>query len=329
MAKTTLKYIPVDKIDIPEISLRDVKVKSEEFQNFANTIAEYGVCTAITVITHPNKKQNEFSHLLEDGKQRLTASRIKLAEARDKGDTETVERLEMIACQIFNIPREEIHFRQVVLNLQNIKTTPREYAQQIQRIIKLDQFRLLSHAQILTRLGIAKSPAWLLSQLNLNKLIDEAGVLLETGKMPVSAAYTLGKLPGNEQVHWLERCQTDVVDDVINDMNQRLAELKAEKRGEKKEEDPFKNIKIRKKIDFRERMTTLEQQIASDPENQKLLSFYAGVLWAVSLDPESLQAKKDKEVAEAKKKEAFLAVRRERMLEAQKAIDADLKAEAV
>ncbi len=321
-----LKYIAVDKIDIPEISLREVKTKSEEFQNFANSVAEYGVCVAITVIPHPNRSK-EFTHLLEDGKQRLTASRIKLAEAREKNDPEAVARLEMIPCQVFDIPREEIHFRQVVLNMQKVNTTPREYAQQIQRIIQLDQFRCLSHAEILTRLNISKSPAWLMSQLNLNKLIAEAGELLEAEKIPVSAAYTLGKLPGEEQIHWLERCQTDTVDDVINDMNQRLAELKAEKKGEKKEADPFKDIKVRKKTAFRDKMIQLEQQIAGDPENKSLSSFYAGVLWAVSLDPESLEEKKTQDLARTKEREDFLAKRRERMMEAQKSIDADLKAE--
>lgn len=317
MASKELNVIPIsiDDISIPEISLRNVRKDSDEFQNLVTNIYEYGVLQNITVIQDP-KDPNKY--ILEDGKHRLTASIMARDIAKEKGDKKAISRVQFIPARIMEHTLEEVPMMQIISNLMRVETKPTEFATQIKRIWALPRFQGMTKAQLFAHLGIKKTVQWFDNQMGLANLCDAARELVDQEKISISSAYMLAKLPPDEQIAWLDRAMSDNTTDFANAVTARLQEIRAAKKGEQHIKDPLDDIKPRKRGEFKDKIITLTEELNQHPDDKTKVAFAQGIMWGCSLDDETVKAKEAKEKAEKEKKDKILEARRAKLLELRK-----------
>lgn len=289
-----LQFIPVNQIKISDFDLRNVNKESPQYQQLIGSLNQgYPILNPINVRKNekptPEDKAKGINFILIDGKHRLTA-------AIDCS-------MEQIPAQILDIPEHNLHFAQMIANMAKVETRPVQYAKQLQRILAMDEFRNLSKEEVLAKLGLNKSPVWFDNQLGLNDLLPEAQELVEEGKINVSSAYVLAKLPADEQTHWLERAQTNDPD-FIQDVHKRRADLKKEAKGEKPIDDPLATAKTRKLTELKEEFERVENSLnttgLTPDQKQFNLGYYEGIRFALRIDEKTLASKN----AEKAKKEA-------------------------
>lgn len=318
------RLIKIENITIPEnFSLRDVNKDSEKFKDMVASIYKYGVFQTISVVPKPDGE----GYILDDGKHRLIASMEAKELAKQNKDKAALERVSLIPAIIEDCPISEIPFRQIVANLHRIETSPREFARQIKRIWAQPQYAHMSKSDLFAALGIKKSPSWIENQLNVGNLIPELGTLVDEGKIPITAAYHLGRLPAEYQIDWLEKAQTTKVEDIILGVNEQLGRIKEEKTGIKKETDPLADIFPRKKKEFKEKISQLTAEVDKRPDDKYLVAYFQGVLWGCQLDNETREAKIAKKAKEDEERQAIIKLKREKLLAIQKAARPQIEAE--
>jgi ParB/RepB/Spo0J family partition protein len=174
--------LPVAELQPNHDLLRSVDRDSPEYQEFAGSVKNKGVLQPILArpIDPAKVQPGGPKYQIIDGLQRWSAS-------KDAGFHD-------IPVRLTNQTDKEVRNSQVVANLHRIETKPKEYAAALERMLQDDP--MLTKSQLAADLD--KSETWLQARLSLNRLDDEVGELVDTGKICLNNAIILAKLKDPE-----------------------------------------------------------------------------------------------------------------------------------
>lgn len=174
--------LPVSEIQPNVDLLRQVDRDSVEYQEFAASVKRDGVLQPILVrpIDPSKVVPGGPKYQTIEGNHRWQAS-------KDAGFHD-------IPVRITNQTDKEVRHSQIIANLHRIETKPKEYAAALERRLQDDP--MLTKADLASELN--KSETWLQARLSLNRLDDDVGELVDTGKICLNNAIILAKLKDPE-----------------------------------------------------------------------------------------------------------------------------------
>jgi ParB/RepB/Spo0J family partition protein len=220
----------------------------------------------------------------------------------DDGSSETYYELvdglqRYTACQELGIDEVDIKIgtfgdiealqAQIITNAHRVETKPVEYTKALQRLMVLDP--TLTIPELAKR--IAKSPNWLNQRFNMvNKLDPRLLDLINEGKISVTNALQLAKLPQAEQFDYAGQAQTEATTDFVKTVKDRVSEInKAAREGREAEVRTFDlNIKQRKLSEIKAAHESGEVAVQVISETQctdPVEAFQLGIDWVLSVDP--------------------------------------------
>jgi ParB/RepB/Spo0J family partition protein len=286
--------IAVSKIQVNPVALRDVKRDSLEYQELVDSVKRVGILNSISVRKLPDVDGEERFGLV-DGLQRFNA-------AKDAG-------LEEVPCNVTSLAEAEVLEAQIIANVQKIETKPVEYARALQRV--LTQNPVLTMSELSARLS--KSPTWLSERLNLTKLIESVSALVNEGKINLTNAFMLAKLPEERQPDYISQAMTMSPGEFIPMLQKVSKEIKDAARAGREpnkewEPHPFP----RKQSEIKAEMQTGEaarRLVASTQTTDPVEAFKLAVKWIMNVDPEGIEIQRQTEKARKEKLEADKAKR--------------------
>lgn len=278
--KLRLKEIPLKQIRESKVALRDVDKEDEKYLGLVDSIRDHGVLNAI-VVRELGKEDGEMVYGLIDGLQRFTAS----------GDAGKAS----IPAQIIELSDAQVLEAQIIANVHKIETKKFQYAKQLEKILAENPFMTMN--ELAGRLN--KSSQWLGDQLNLSKLPNEVGALVDEGKIGLSNAYVLSKLPVDEMANFIERAMTQQPTEFAPQVNSRMKEIReARRQGREAASEEFnavpflqKMAPIKSELDQPQALLhLLETQKPKTPVDAAKLTLQ----WVLSIDPLTLAERKRK-----------------------------------
>lgn len=283
MAENRLLKIPLNKIRENPVALRSVNKQSDEYVGLVDSVRKNGVLNSITVREVKNG-DGETVYGLIDGLHRFSA-------ASDAGLTE-------IPAQVLSMDDAAVLEAQVVANVHKVETRPVEYAKQLMRI--LTQNPTLTITELSAKLS--KSPAWLGERLGLVKLEEKISKLVDEGKVNLSNAYALSKLPPEEQPNFLDRAMTLSPSEFVPMATARVKEVRdAKRQGREAKPEGFQPVAFLRKIaelkNEMEEAKVANALVKSLGITNPVDAFSLGVKWALNMDPSSIEAQKQKDAA--------------------------------
>jgi ParB/RepB/Spo0J family partition protein len=290
---TELLHIKISEIHENPIALRNVNKESEDYLGLVDSIRARGVMNPINVRRKLDPDTNEQYYELIDGLHRFSAS-------MDAG-------LDTIPAQVLTLEDAEVLEAQIIGNVQRIDTKPVQYAQQLVRILSANP--LMTEAELAMKLG--KSPAWIGQRLGLTKISNEKiKELIDEGRIPLSNAYQIARLPDSEQLDFCERAQTESPDVFNGGVQQRVKEIReAHRQGREAAPAEFTATPHCQKIsDLKIALEDGElasEIVRAEKAGTAEAGFVAAIKWVLHLDAGSVAAAKAKwDAAQASKKEA-------------------------
>lgn len=295
MADKELKRIPLKFIRENPSALRQVNRQDPDYIQLVDSIRARGVINPIVVRELPSKDGSELYGLV-DGLHRYTGS-------LDAG-------LDSIPAQVINMDDGDAMECQLIANAHKVETKPAEYSKQLQKILACNP--TLTMAQLADRLNMTFS--WLSERLSLLKLKEDIAGLVDEGKINLSNAYSLAKLPEEEQANFLDRAMTMSPQEFGGTVLARKKEIdQAKRQGKAPTPAEFVPVAhLQKMSDLKEELGTpkigpilCREAGLKTPEE----GFLMGLKWALHLDQRSIEAAKEldkqrKAALEAKKAQA-------------------------
>lgn len=282
------RVISVSEIRENPVALRAVNRESEEYIGLRDSIKDVGILNAINVRERTETVDGQETTYYEiiDGLHRYTA-------ATDVG-------LPKILVQVVSLNEAQTLEAQIMANVHKVETRPVEYTKQLQRIFAANPTLTMSEMAA----KLAKSPGWISQRLNLLKLETTLQRAVDDGKITVSNAVQLAKLPPDEQVNYADQATTMGAEEFVPLVQSRVKELReAAKQGRAAKSDEFVAVPRLQK------MTTLRAELDNPVIGPGLCKKYGvkigsdgfalGVAWVLNLDPTSVEVRKAE--AEAKK----------------------------
>lgn len=299
--------VPVSLIKDSAVALRGVNKQAESYLQLVESIRGVGVLNSITV------RQDGDEYILVDGLQRLNAS-------RDAG-RETIP-ANVIVCD----DEVELLNAQIIANIHKIETKPVEYSKQLLRILAASP--MMTTRQLAGKL--ATSDAWINNRLGLVKLEPSIGELVDTGKINLSNAYALAKLPVEEQGNYIDRAMVDGPQTFVPTVHARVKELRdAKNQGRTAGASEFIPIPHMRKL------SELKDELDGGKNGPRICNnenavsaldgWCAAIKFCLNMDGESVAAQKAKD-EERKAKIKAEAERRKTEREEQKKKEAASKA---
>jgi ParB family chromosome partitioning protein len=285
-----LTVLALTKIRENPVALRNVNRQSEEYLGLVSSIREKGFLGAITVRPQKDRETGEEYFELVDGLHRFNAS-------KDAGLTE-------INVDIVSLNDAQVLEAQIMANIHKVETKPKEYSQQLRRILAMNP--LMTEVELAKKLG--KSEGWIKDRLGLNKIENPViGELINEGKIPLSNAYALAKLPIEEQNDWVERAMTLTPEEFVPQVNKRAKEIaEAKRKGGDAAPAEFQPVaylqKMRDIKDAADSGEVATMLIGKTGITTPKEAFQLALLWTLHLDPLSVEAQKAKD--EQRKQEA-------------------------
>jgi len=254
-----------------------------------DSIKKNGIMNSISVREIIDPETKEVLYGLVDGLHRFSG-------ACDAGLTE-------IPAQICTFDDAEVLEAQVLANVHKVETRPVEYSKQLMRI--LAQNPTLTVTELANRLS--KSPAWLGERLGLTKLAAPIQLLVDEGKVNLSNAYALAKLPPDEQANFVDRAMTMAPQEFIPTAGARVKEIRDLKR-QGRDTTPAQFVAVphvRKIGELKDELTSKSVAHVLPKElgiTSVVEAFALGVQWSLHMDPASIEIAKQRD--ESRKKEA-------------------------
>ena len=289
-----VKKVAVSLVRDNPIALRTCDRTREDYLGLVDSMKQQGFLGAVTVRKKKDEETGQTFYELIDGLHRLNA-------AKDAGLAE-------INIDIATMSDVEVLEAQLMANVHKVETKPAEYSQQLSRILANNM--MVTEAELAKRLG--KSPAWIAQRLGLNKIQNpEIVKLINTGKINLSNAYALARLPEDERADFVDEAMTLPPNEFVPKVQARVKELNEAKRKGKdaapKSFAPVAYMQSAKAIkDDLENLEIAKHLIAVVKPSNTEAAFALALQWVLRLDPESVkvqQAKWDeKEAAKAAKK---------------------------
>ena len=281
--KSVLRVIEVGKIHENPVALRAVNKESEDYLGLVESIRTKGFFGAITVREKVDPESGTKFFELIDGLHRFNA-------AKDAGVTE-------INCNILDMDDANVLEAQLMANVHKVETRPVEYTKQLLRMLSMNA--TMTEAELAAKLG--KSFEWLNQRLSLTKIKDD-GIkqMVNEGKIKLTNAYVLAKLPPEEQASWLDRAITLPPTEFSEQADARAKEIReAHRKGLKESPEVFQPVAFLQKLgEIKTELATgnigkvlCKECGTSTPE----AGFALGIAWVMHLDPKSAQVQIDKE----------------------------------
>ncbi len=271
-----MSTIMLADIRVSPAALRQCQTDNVEYVQLRDSVAEAGVLHPLLVRekSEPMDDGSVDTYLeLVDGLQRYTACQeLGIDEVDIKiGTFDDIEALQA----------------QIITNVQHVVTKPVEYTKALQRLMSLDT--TLTVPELSKR--IAKTPLWLNQRFNMvNKLDPRLLDLINEGKISVTNALQLAKLPQSEQVDFAQAAQTEATTDFVKTIKVRVSEInKATREGRETEDRSFDlTIKPRKLSEIKSAydsgdvaVNMVAQTNCTDPVE----AFNLAIDWVLSVDP--------------------------------------------
>ena len=217
-----LDYIDVNSIRTSTQALREVNRNEPQYVELVQSVKNTnGILSPISVREMQDAETGESFYSLIDGLQRLTAT-------KDNGFTK-------IPAQIMSTDDFNVMLDQVIGNTCRVETKPAEYSKHLQHIMQMCPTMTVSDLAA----KLAKSDSWLKERLNLTKLSPEAAKLVDCNAINLVNAYSLARLPLEEQADYLEQAQSLPTQDFTNVVVARKAAIaKAKAEGRTADEAP-------------------------------------------------------------------------------------------
>jgi ParB family chromosome partitioning protein len=288
--KGKLEYIPVSKIHENPAALREVDQSTEKWAEFVSNIRNVGVLKPILVCEKKDEATGETVYVLSDGLHRFTA-------AKAAGLSE-------IPANIMPLEEAKVLETQIMLNLHVVETKPIEFSKGIIRMLGLNPTMTMN--DMCNKLNV--NIGWLNQRLSLLKLKDEYQQLVTEGKIGLTNAYALAKLPPEEQPNFVDRAQTDDPAVFVQTANERAKAIRdAARKGKDAGSEQFVATPHAKKVaELKSEYET--GAIAQAFKNKGLIAntddFKRGIEWALHLDPMSVEAARTEWETKQKDKEA-------------------------
>lgn len=288
---TRLAEIPLSLIQKSESALRGVQRQSEAYLNLFASVKQRGVLNSITVREEKDPVTGVIHYMLIDGLQRFTA-------ATDAG-------LQTIPANIVAMDDAELLEAQLITNLQKIQTKPAEVSKHLLRILARNPY--MTKQQLAER--VCQSLTWVDERLSLSNLLEPIKELVNNGRIHLTNAYILSKLPQEEQVQFVDDAQTETPKTFVPRIKDRIKALKEARRtgtdAEKQTFQPSMHLQrlgdIKSEIENRSIASTLvKKHNVTDPVD----AFTLGLKWALNYDPDSQERQIQEYKAREEKKEA-------------------------
>ncbi|MEE9548747.1 MAG: ParB/RepB/Spo0J family partition protein [Nitrosomonadaceae bacterium] len=299
MSKPTLRTIKITDVRENPVALRAVDRDSEAFIGLRDSIKLKGILNPINVREKTETVEGTIITFYElcDGLHRYTA-------AVDVGISE-------LNVQILTLDDAEVLEAQIMANVHRIDMKPVQYTQQMNRIFAGNPTMTVTDMAV----KLAKSPSWVSQRLGLLKLEKSIAELVDAGKINVSNAVVLAKLPHAEQVNFVDSAMTLGADEFAPQVQARAKELRdAARQGRAPGAVTFEpTARIQKMPDLLSELKSPTIGPAICAQNKAKTAeqgFALGVQWAVKMDPASVEVQralaeeKAQKLAEAKAKRA-------------------------
>lgn len=272
---STPKNVLIASIKENPAALRGCNKESEAYKGVRDSIRDHGLMNPIAVREIPNG-DGTVSYTLVDGLQRLTAH-IEL------GKNE-------IAANVLTLSDAAALEAQIISNAHRVETRPVEYCGAL--------IRILATNPAMTQIDLAgklnKSATWISQMMNLNKLDEGVAKLVNEGKINLSNAFALAKLPKDEQGRLIVDAQTTTSDQFMTKCLERSKEIKAANRSGS-DKGPAKFVatpKLRKIAELQAEIgnSTVAAQLCKEADVKSVAqAFVLGLKWALNLDPSTLK----------------------------------------
>lgn len=291
MSNTKLMNIPLKQIRESKVALRAVNRTSEEYLQLVDSVKNKGILNAINVREVKDKDTGELVYGLIDGLHRFTA-------AQDAA-------LETIPAQVLEMSDAEVLEAQLVANVHKVETRAAEYSKHLIHI--LGQNPMMTMAELSKKLN--KSPSWLADRLSLLKLSEPIQKLVDDNKINLSNAYALAKLDKEHQADFVDRAMTMSPAEFIPTVNARAKEIRdANRQGRDAKPDEFIPTTLLHSVkDMKSEVdnpTIGPVLLKRHNITTTLEAFTMGLKWALHLDPESIEIRKQEWEAKKKARDA-------------------------
>lgn len=273
-----IRKVKLSEIRENPVALRAVNQESESYLGLVSSMKEKGFMGAIIVREKTDDDSGKKFLELVDGLHRFSA-------AKDAG-------LDEINVDVTSLTDDETLEAQILHNIHKVETKPIEYTRQMLRILARNP--LMTEAELGKKL--AKSITWVAQRLSLTKIGDEKiQSLIDEGKINLTNAYALARLPVEEQADFLDRAMTEAPEVFVPATQKRVKELReAARKGKDAEEAKFEPVAhlqkmkdIKSALDDGKVVTALIQKHkVAKPVDAAMLA----LKWALHLDPESVAA---------------------------------------
>ncbi len=291
-----LRTIPISSVRENKVALRTVNMESEEFLGLVDSMRIRGFMGAITVRERLDESGNVYFELV-DGLHRYSA-------AKQAGLTE-------IGVDVRDLTDDQVLEAQIMANIHRVETKPIEYTGQLKRILTRNPN--MTELELANKLG--KSIQWIQDRLSLNKIDNEKiKNLIDEGKIVLSNAYALAKLPAEEMLDFLDRAMTETPEEFVPRVHKRAKEIKeANRRGANAaplEFEPSAHLQkmkaVKEELETKKVISTLIQKYQiTDPLEAALIT----LKWILHLDPDSVEEQKRKDEQRKAEREAAKAKR--------------------
>ena len=301
-----VRRISLAQIRESDTALRGVNRDTEDYKQLLDSIRKHGVLENITVRECVDPATQAKYYGLINGLQRFSC-------AKDAGLTE-------IDAKVIQANDFEVLQKQIILNARRVETKPAEYSQQLKRMLIMNPGMTMNEMAA----TLSCSTGFLYERLALLKLNNEIAKLVDSGEISLPNAYSLAKLPPDEQVAYKDRAITQSSQEFIPQVTERVKQLnEAKRKGADPKPEGFVAVARQRKLEDlkteNERPTVGRQLISDLKITDPVDAFALGVKWALCLDPISIQQAKAKD--EARRKEAEEAKARRAEEKAQKEKD--------
>lgn len=284
--------VAISDIVANPIKLRDVDTESKDFLEMVEDIKQRGVMHAPSVRVVDVDGVAQYQ--LVDGLHRFTA-------ASHAGLTD-------LTVHIVELDDTEVVLTQVAMNSHTIETKPMQFTKMLQHVLNLNPTMVA--AELAKRIG--KSTQFVKDRLELLRRIDNEQIqaLIDEGRVTLINAYSLSKLPADEQLNFLTAAQTEDSATFASRVSARTKEVAdAARQNRKPKPTDFTPEPLLRK--FAELKTAAEDEevVARIVSQSSTIedAVRKALLYVVKLDPLSVEERKraweDKKAADAKAKE--------------------------
>jgi len=277
MSSGISKTVAISDIRPNPVALRAVDRESEAYIQLRDSIGDpdIGLLNPINVRERKEEVDGEEVTFYEiiDGLHRYTA-------CSECG-------YEEIPVLVKDFEETEAHLAQIIGNAMHIETKPVEYTKHLQRVISAHP--TWNMADLAGK--VHRSPQWLTQRFGLLKLDPSVQKLVDDGKIAVSNAVILAKLPHEEQLNYIDSAMTMITAEFGPLVQTRVSEInKAAREGRPVKDDEFTpTARPRKRSELE---TELKDQFVLgslvDACDSKVTAAYLALAWVLQLDPSSV-----------------------------------------